>query len=120
MRLNPFRSGQCLSTFFINLGFRKTYGSQSLSSRAMSFDLLLIQHLVLLLVRLNPFRSGQCLSTDDELDRYKASLSQSLSIRAMSFDAVRQVAGATTAVSQSLSNRAMSFDGLNLLRVVSH
>ena len=32
----------------------------------MSFDLLLIQHLVLLLVRLNPFRTGRCLSTEFE------------------------------------------------------
>ncbi len=59
--LNPFRAGRCLSTplcenlFLLNR-------SQSLSSRAMSFDC----HYFILYRRficLNPFRAGRCLST---------------------------------------------------------
>ena len=60
--LNPFRSGQCLST----LSYQKK------------------QSMVLCL---NPFRSGQCLSTTLTLrDLAQSTMSQSLSIRAMSFD----------------------------------
>ena len=58
--LNPFRSGQCLST-------SKVY-----------------EHVER--IGLNPFRSGQCLSTMEELGISDEVMSQSLSIRAMSFD----------------------------------
>ena len=60
-RLNPFRSGQCLSTY-ISGKSGVGVGSQSLSIRAMSFDIMEFAILT---------KDGQ---------------SQSLSIRAMSFD----------------------------------
>ena len=60
--LNPFRSGQCLSTL------------ESLQRRIRKCSL-------------NPFRSGQCLSTKRQSSRLNhETVSQSLSIRAMSFD----------------------------------
>ena len=83
--LNPFRAGRCLSTSFIIIImeiyyvsipfeqgdvfrqimttqlFNKTE-SQSLSSRAMSFDRLL-KKMILKVICLNPFRAGRCLST---------------------------------------------------------
>ena len=59
--LNPFRAGRCLSTESDYL-MQLNYASQSLSSRAMSFDL---QKLTLSVLKwsLNPFRAGRCLST---------------------------------------------------------
>ena len=82
--LNPFRSGRCLSTNSI-WKVEKMESSQSLSIRAMSFDLFLIIYGIERLVSipfdqgdvfrhstgirvsyaegLNPFRSGRCLST---------------------------------------------------------
>ena len=60
--------------------------SQSLSSRAMSFDLDRTKDETRNLC-LNPFRAGRCLSTDSENNNwYICGLSQSLSSRAMSFD----------------------------------
>ena len=84
-RLNPFRAGRCLSTlgtgkdneirasqslsframsFDLNIGFagKNQDGSQSLSIRAISFDKNL-NSLSSRLASLNPFRSGRCLST---------------------------------------------------------
>ena len=59
--------------------------SQSLSSRAMSFDK--VQKAKTLQLRgLNPFRAGRCLSTPLSLLWEKQGKSQSLSSRAMSFD----------------------------------
>ena len=83
--LNPFRSGQCLSTVATGIS-SSVDRSQSLSSRAMSFDASIIeqeedellsqslsnramsfdsslQFQMVHLLRLNPFRSGRCLST---------------------------------------------------------
>ena len=62
LRLNPFRAGRCLSTHHYGIGYQPLIKSQSLSSRAMSFDLDDLQCYVVL--------KG----------------SQSLSSRAMSFD----------------------------------
>ena len=59
-RLNPFRAGQCLSTFQMALKRKKS-------------------------LCLNPFRAGRCLSTDACANR-NSHTSQSLSSRAMSFD----------------------------------
>ena len=83
--LNPFRAGRCLSTnksvigspsIFVSIPFEQgdvfrreseddwiAFGSsQSLSSRAMSFDFCpTVKNCRLL--RLNPFRAGRCLST---------------------------------------------------------
>ena len=60
--------------------------SQSLSSRAMSFDGT-EKFLVSAMVRLNPFRAGRCLSTRMKLEELGITKeSQSLSSRAMSFD----------------------------------
>ena len=83
--LNPFRSGQCLSTHK-NLNLFSVRGSQSLSIRAMSFDGCIMSNSTNL-QGLNPFRSGQCLSTSYCLPSCeRTTASQSLSIRAMSFD----------------------------------
>ena len=83
--LNPFRAGRCLSTEQEDL-IDTAVGSQSLSSRAMSFDTLLVDLRLTLLNGLNPFRAGRCLSTA-LLDKLIAvGESQSLSSRAMSFD----------------------------------
>ena len=87
LRLNPFGTGQCLSTcvYFINTVTRHL--SQSLWNRAMSFDSNrcpsitlthvsipleqgnVFRHNILLkkdiIFRLNPFGTGQCLSTQE-------------------------------------------------------
>ena len=63
IRLNPFRSGQCLSTMDDQINQKQQAG-------------------------LNPFRSGQCLSTEIFEKVCEILESQSLSIRAMSFDGV--------------------------------
>ena len=86
--LNPFRAGRCLSTIMENFDLNDFLESQSLSSRAMSFDYYVYQnfiqqyyvsipfdqgnvfrHLLCLVsttqfVGLNPFRAGRCLSTE--------------------------------------------------------
>ena len=59
--LNPFRAGQCLSTFQMALKRKKS-------------------------LCLNPFRAGRCLSTERQAVEQQRVMSQSLSIRAMSFD----------------------------------
>ena len=91
---------------------RDNYGeriaSQSLSSRAMSFDDTLLRD-VQKAFRLNPFRAGRCLSTIVALPHELFHVSQSLSSRAMSFD-TELPKGVTFKMSQSLSSRAMSFD----------
>ena len=106
--LNPFRSGQCLSTVeccFDHLWYK----SQSLSIRAMSFDEEMDSRLtemdkvsipfdqgnVFRLVKLNlrvhylqvsiPFDQGNVFRQTQEKNRI-GDRSQSLSIRAMSFD----------------------------------
>ena len=61
--------------------------SQSLSSRAMSFDAKALGYTDVEEHSLNPFRAGRCLSTNLILIILaKMGLSQSLSSRAMSFD----------------------------------
>ena len=61
MSLNPFRSGQCLSTFIINKGILIPFVSipfdQGNVFRRERWKYNLAE------VSLNPFRSGQCLST---------------------------------------------------------
>ena len=120
MGLNPFRAGQCLSTNDNRSLLTKIAESQSLSSRAMSFDIHSSTYFELL------------------------ETSQSLSIRAMSFD--RTTSGRTTESnvsipfdqgnvfrpdeayevhgckykSQSLSSRAMSFDNNSWARWICH
>ena len=85
-RLNPFGTGQCLST--------------SVTNTNQSADL-----------SLNPFGTGQCLSTCAPTHwKEKLSVSQSLWNRAMSFDDFHQTNVFQYLVSQSLWNRAMSFD----------
>ena len=62
--LNPFRAGRCLSTD--QLTMLNGIMSQSLSSRAMSFDLN--ANIVLTpSFSLNPFRAGRCLSTQQSI-----------------------------------------------------
>ena len=60
--------------------------SQSLSIRAMSFDLTKHMKYMVVNMSLNPFRAGRCLSTTTAGQGGFVTLSQSLSIRAMSFD----------------------------------
>ena len=86
LRLNPFRTGRCLSTLLLVL--------------------VLLNH-----GRLNPFRTGRCLSTGKNgalLDDVR------VSIPFEQGDVFRLHARACTgmvSMSQSLSNRAMFFDG---------
>ena len=84
--LNPFRSGQCLSTEDIIMS--------SLKSRFVSI----------------PFDQGNVFRQYQSKELTWIITSQSLSIRAMSFDAVKRVNYAIDYESQSLSIRAMSFD----------
>ena len=86
MGLNPFRSGQCLSTLLSTTINSTESASQSLSIRAMSFDF--------------------CSEKKTEI----MNKSQSLSSRAMSFDAIPPLVYYRRFMSQSLSSRAMSFD----------
>ena len=85
--LNPFRAGRCLSTERQAVEQQRVM-SQSLSSRAMSFDF--------------------CSEKKTEI----MNKSQSLSSRAMSFDFWNEYASEDGYESQSLSIRAMSFDGV--------
>ena len=63
IRLNPFGTGQCLSTEINNRGKDENYlKSQSLWNRAMSFDNL-PELETIRDICLNPFGTGQCLST---------------------------------------------------------
>ena len=85
MGLNPFGTGQCLSTY-IKSELKEGTKSQSLWNRAMSFDI----------VKQGNIPVG-----------YR---SQSLWNRAMSFDTVKEIIKVVGNESQSLWNRAMSFD----------
>ena len=91
--LNPFRAGRCLSTIMENFDLNDFLESQSLSSRAMSFDSILLwlsciisrvsipfeqgdvfrlnfmQPMTLSITCLNPFRAGRCLSTQVALQK---------------------------------------------------
>ena len=60
--LNPFGTGQCLSTTTVSATESGIQGSQSLWNRAMSFDVS-IQATEDSIKGLNPFGTGQCLST---------------------------------------------------------
>ena len=107
--LNPFETGQCLSTF-------------------LKFIVLIVLRVSIPLEQgnvfrhyccywfcfyycLNPFGTGQCLSTDRKMTTYNEKLtSQSLWNRAMSFDKHYSYMLKSIKTSQSLWNRAMSFD----------
>ena len=140
--LNPFGTGQCLSTFSSvdnDFDFDK---SQSLWNRAMSFDL--VQHTEPVEPSLNPFGIGQCLSTSLLSTTISSTESQSLWNRAMSFDqdavmnrdkwkclnpfGTGQCLSTCApthwkeklSVSQSLWNRAMSFDDFHQTNVFQY
>ena len=111
-------------------------GSQSLSSRAMSFDYYCCRFISIRVVSI-PFEQGNVFRHSDyqeikgaslvsipfeqgnvfrliiEVINYIFSVSQSLSSRAMSFDTNTISSLFATVSSQSLSSRAMSFDLLN-------
>ena len=129
--LNPFRAGRCLSTFqalvkfldelvsipfeqgdVFRLIFSKSLAnslSQSLSSRAMSFDSV-VRELFETAKKVSiPFEQGDVFRQKFSSQWNEEEQSQSLSSRAMSFD-LFTVAHVTTHASQSLSSRAMSFD----------
>ena len=90
--LNPFRTGRCLSTKLVTLFATDIKSSQSLSNRAMSFDMI-------------------CGYVSEDWHQ-----SQSLSNRAMSFDWSCADYFEMALLSQSLSNRAMSFDAFLLVK----
>ncbi len=140
MRLNPFRSGQCLSTVTRRLD-EKVQKSQSLSIRAMSFDNLadtvaqaqsLSQSLSIRAMSFDtyskttyetrrvsiPFDQGYVFRHIDATAHLKLGTSQSLSNRAMSFDLSEEEINKVITESQSLSNRAMSFDTVAGLSIV--
>ena len=60
--LNPFGTGQCLSTKGTDVNANLEIESQSLWNRAMSFDKTL-EATLKAVKSLNPFGTGQCLST---------------------------------------------------------
>ena len=84
--LNPFRSGQCLSTNTLAQSTAVSSLNPFRSGQCLSTDSD-YQEIKGASLSLNPFRSGQCLSTYRmEKGQRSPSMSQSLSIRAMSFD----------------------------------
>ena len=109
-RLNPFRAGRCLSTASLASNEIHEFRSQSLSSRAMSFDLLKEQKSLTLNMCLNPFRAGRCLSTESlDIDLpEKLGLNPFRAGRCLSTPIDQNIN--CIKKSQSLSSRAMSFD----------
>ena len=87
--LNPFGTGQCLSTMQTYKMVVLLVLSQSLWNRAMSFDEDR-QRKSGNSRSLNPFGTGQCLSTIGDLISPARARSQSLWNRAMSFDAINE------------------------------
>ena len=64
--LNPFGTGQCLTTKTMSPAEIFNMLSQSLWNRAVSYDCVSF-HKITLLERLNPFGTGQCLTTEPNL-----------------------------------------------------
>ena len=83
--LNPFRAGRCLSTIRIPKLNRFDW-SQSLSSRAMSFDKVLRNNSINPSYVSIPFEQGDVFRLNSIITTLNAQVSQSLSSRAMSFD----------------------------------
>ena len=109
-RLNPFRTGRCLSTAINFLNSFNKERSQSLSIRAMSFDCLYNLHNVHHQVSQSLSIRAMSFDVLNVLNLKGTVRSLSLSSRAMSFDALGTATTTEQAVSQSLSSRAMSFD----------
>ena len=83
--LNPFGTGQCLSTaaYALNEHFER---SQSLWNRAMSFDTsYCVQHTEVAVVSI-PLEQGNVFRHNQQVKDYLDQWSQSLWNRAMSFD----------------------------------
>ena len=110
--LNPFRAGRCLSTLNPMTGRAEEVPSQSLSSRAMSFDIKVgttsettnvsipfeqgdvFRRLQMRQVRWQylvsiPFEQGDVFRQERAVEVHTGYQSQSLSSRAMSFDTCR-------------------------------
>ena len=108
--LNPFRAGRCLSTHYRKT-FRKQNRSQSLSSRAMSFDVVSLGSTI-------GDASSQSLSSRamsfDRTTRTYSKVDHIVSIPFEQGDVFRHgsdfVITLPYGMSQSLSSRAMSFD----------
>ena len=84
-RLNPFGTGQCLTTYPDSYIYENIAESQSLWNRAMSYDNCCFTYVDT--VSLNPFGTGQCLTTYYiSYNIYFCCWSQSLWNRAMSYD----------------------------------
>ena len=108
--LNPFGTGQCLSTSILGLALDEGIASQSLWNRAVSFDLLMVAKIKQLLVCLNPFGTGQCLSTYLLVVTHSGFL-VSIPLEQGSVFRHTLVGGLDNRIkSQSLWNRAVSFD----------
>ena len=90
------------------LNLKKKIKSQSLSSRAMSFDIWYLYQDERIYVSI-PFEQGDVFRPKSYVLKTATKWSQSLSSRAMSFDWIL-VRKHEQSVSQSLSSRAMSFD----------
>ncbi len=108
-RLNPFGTGQCLTTngqpamFKINV-------SQSLWNRAMSYDLKSIFHLRTVERSQSLWNRAMSYDTNQKFTTGTLPTSQSLWNRAMSYDVKQLKCLAEHELSQSLWNRAMSYD----------
>ena len=107
--LNPFRAGRCLSTVLVWYPFSSLNKSQSLSSRAMSFDRKSKRRRHCSLEVSIPFEQGDVFRHKKQ----RKALAFRVSIPFEQGDVFRhtqKVHIAITPQSQSLSSRAMSFD----------
>ena len=84
--LNPFGTGQCLSTYQSRVSLPANGLSQSLWNRAMSFDEVMSVLKDIALVSI-PLEQGNVFRPLNAFDNIRIAVSQSLWNRAMSFDA---------------------------------
>ena len=84
--LNPFGTGQCLSTLSFMDGNGKWMVVSIPLEQGSVFRLMGLCKVLRDLIRLNPFGTGQCLSTAQGLKSCVIARSQSLWNRAVSFD----------------------------------
>ena len=113
--LNPFGTGQCLSTvprllFGVPVTVSIPLEQGSVFRRKQSENSIYRYRC------LNPFGTGQCLSTLFTLSFSSLVESQSLWNRAVSFDKCIPTKGLQHVLSQSLWNRAVSFDCSGILK----
>ena len=108
--LNPFGTGQCLTTLMSLTEAERNAVSQSLWNRAVSYDNLDRRRTRIFKLGLNPFGTGQCLTTNETNPNFIISI---VSIPLEQGSVLRRWLGAwrrANVGSQSLWNRAVSYD----------